>query len=446
MRKPLASIRSSVLILAVSLGCAALMPAAAPAAAGPGTRISLAGAGLSRHFRSGLEQGAVAAAVIRQPGGRLVVAGTLTSNPAGDRTPATSRVVLVRFTSSGRLDSTFGDHGKVVTDLSGSHETVTSLMRQTNGRLVVAAHAHGGMMLVRYTPGGRVDRSFGCRGVAFIHGPFLPNSVPNAVRPAAGGRILVAGSTGFQSGGAALVQLRSNGRIDTAFGQGGKVVLRPSPRASRLTGVVVDHAGRILVSGTTGVTALVARLSRLGVLDGTFGAGGLATVPDATGHGLVLDAQGRVLLAGGNLQGTQRGLMVARFDGRGAPDPGFGVEGVSRIVSVPAAGPVVLDGPGRPLVTGIASAGSTCAFLGRLSATGALDPTFRPGGTEPEPAAPCSSASQVLDVSARGPDGGRSEYVALVLQPNGEIVTVGAMGGDEVGEGGPELVLARFRG
>lgn len=430
---------------------------AAGAAAAPGDRDWLVGAGLAKHLSNGTEQGAVAGGIVRQPDGKVVVAGTLRSDPARDRTPSVTRLVLARFTSAGRLDANFGSRGIVITDVSGGNEAATALMRQSNGRLVVAGRSRGRMLLVRYLSSGRLDRSFGSGGV-LVYSPGPGSDSVNAVRARSAGRILVAGQTGTRG---ALVQYRSDGRLDPSFGVRGQQLLSLGPRTGRLSGLAVDHHGRILASGTNGETAVVVRLSGVGKVDRAYGDGGYARVSEATGHALVLDSAQRVLLAGGNLRGGTRdsagrlrdnGLMIARLSTGGSPDGGFGAAGVSRIPRSQGtlrlaadAGSLALDGSGRPLVTGVSSASATCAFLGRLTTTGELDPAFRPGGTEPEPGAPCASASQVFDVSAPGPDGGRSEYVGVAVAGSA-IFTAGAMGGDEFEGNGPELVLARFRG
>jgi uncharacterized delta-60 repeat protein len=318
-------------------------------------------------------QGAEGAAVVRQPGGQLVVAGTLVRwEPPELHRMVRAGVVLVRLTSRGRVDPTFGTGGRVITNLSGGYST--SLMRQPDGRLVVAGGARGRMVVLRYTPSGRLDRSFGHDG-AVVVSPGPGTDVATGVRPMAGGRILVVGQSGRL---AALVRLCATGRFDTAFGRGGKVVLSLGPRASRFNGVAIDRRGRILTAGTTGATAVVARFSARGALDRTFGMRGLAAVPEATGHALAVDVQGRTLLAGGNL-GPGYGLMVARFSDKGRPDPGFGRAGISRIAgrdanghaAAASANALALDRFGRLLVAG---GGGNVAFLGRLSTRGDLPP------------------------------------------------------------------------
>ena len=74
--------------------------------------------------------------------------------------------------------------------------------------------------------------------------------------------------------------------------------------------------------------AFVARLTPDGALDGTFGTNGVASVPDAGGGAVAIDAQGRVLSAGGSAGShffrshvnPNGGFLVARFTTRGRLD------------------------------------------------------------------------------------------------------------------------------
>ena len=60
-------------------------------------------------MRTNFQGPASADEVVVQPDGKIVVAGTVGSYPRGD-------FALARYTSSGRLDGSFGHGGKVVTD------------------------------------------------------------------------------------------------------------------------------------------------------------------------------------------------------------------------------------------------------------------------------------------------------------------------------------------
>ena len=76
----------------------------------------------------------VADAVLVQTNGRIVTAGY--TSAASNRTG--HDIGVVRYTSRGTLDASFGTNGKVVTDLGGPYDEAHGLALQPNGRVVVA--------------------------------------------------------------------------------------------------------------------------------------------------------------------------------------------------------------------------------------------------------------------------------------------------------------------
>ncbi len=397
--------------------------------------------------------------IVRQPGGRLVAAMTFFTPDirSGRNVGTTTTVGLIRVTASGQLDRTFGHNGEVITNVSSGNERALSLVRQADGRLVLAGTSRGRMLVVRYTASGRLDRSFGSGGTVVVS-PGPGTDKANGLAARSGGRILLAGQSGKLG---ALVQMRSDGRLDPGFGRRGQLLVNVGPAVERLTAVRVDGQGRLVVAGTEGSSAVVTRFSARGALDRSFGVRGVARVGDAGGRALALDSQGRAVLAAVNYRGRspdgagrpqRNGLVVARFTPQGKPDSGYGSAGVTRMVSFSPGGgmvgeptAIVLDSSGRSLITGNEGG---CASLARFTSTGALDTTFGPGDPtrlELPQIFPlgivCPSATQVLEPALD--EGGAAVFAGLLVQPDRRIVTVGTLGGDETG-GGPYGIVARY--
>ncbi|MEM1121161.1 MAG: T9SS type A sorting domain-containing protein [Bacteroidota bacterium] len=94
-----------------------------------------------------------------------------------------SDIALIRFTSNGQIDSTFGNQGMVLTDISGKNNPVlrssdrpTSIIRRLDGRILVCGHTHTIKSLsdyrsffLQYTADGHLDQDFGDNGL-FIMG------------------------------------------------------------------------------------------------------------------------------------------------------------------------------------------------------------------------------------------------------------------------------------
>src|SRR5439155_1219565 len=92
--------------------------------------------------------GTGASALVLQPDGKLVAAGTTTNDgSAYDFT-------LVRYNANGSLDATFGTGGKVTTPIGTGDNSVSALVLQPDGKLVAAGYATNGsnddFALVRY--------------------------------------------------------------------------------------------------------------------------------------------------------------------------------------------------------------------------------------------------------------------------------------------------------
>jgi uncharacterized delta-60 repeat protein len=81
---------------------------------------------------------------------------------------------VARFKTNGRLDTTFGNGGLVLTKPAGIFPTV-SLLVQPNGQILVAGFAEGvnrntpgGTILVRYHSNGTLDTTFGTGGIVEV--------------------------------------------------------------------------------------------------------------------------------------------------------------------------------------------------------------------------------------------------------------------------------------
>jgi uncharacterized delta-60 repeat protein len=203
-------------------------------------------------------------------------------------------------------------------------------------------------------------------------------------------------------------------------------------------------------SGGAHNTAFVARLTPRGALDRTFGINGVASVRDARGGAVAIDAQGRVLLAGGSAGSRSNptgGFLVARFTARGRLDRSYADAGVLRTRLGSGAGKVRMDRAGRALVAGYAGGvgDESCGILARTTPRGALDsifgPGYPPGATGPSPPGePCRWDSQVFQPSPYP-----GAFVAdLLLMPDGRIGTVGTRVPAYLAV--PDMAVYRYRG
>jgi uncharacterized delta-60 repeat protein len=286
-----------------------------------------------------------------QADGKILVAG-------GSFVPGGTTVsfAIVRYNSDGTLDPTF--NGGIVltdfTDTGADGARVSSIAVQSDGKIVAAGT--GGtstgaskFALARYNADGTLDSTFG-RGTGKVLTDFNFNfgltatefADVNSVTVQSDGRIVLAGSA-RDSGGHqafALARYNADGSLDPDFQGGGKIVttfpLPPSPFPfSEAKSVLIQADGKIVATGwggdeTSPTYFLLARYNPNGVLDGSFGSGGLVMsgVPgEATGA--ALEPDGKIVVAGTSLDAESRpGIGLARFNPDGSLDKTFNFGGI----------------------------------------------------------------------------------------------------------------------
>jgi uncharacterized delta-60 repeat protein len=182
------------------------------------------------------------ARVAVQADGRIVVAAEPLSGYGGDA------VVVARFTAQGTLDPAFHGGEPVFTSLGSGFGGFA--LTGAGGVVLAGPRCCGAVgravHVARFDAAGAFDGAFGRQGEVFVddvtNGPGVGALVvlPN-------GRIYVVGS-GRVKGDAFILRLRANGRVDRSYGRRGVVYVRRS--FLRVTGAAVDRAGRLLVFGS----------------------------------------------------------------------------------------------------------------------------------------------------------------------------------------------------
>lgn len=203
-----------------------------------------------------------------QSDGAIVVVGTGWDGIAGH----TDDFFVTRFTSAGKLDSTFNSSGIVSTDLLGSDQALAVAI-QSNGAIVVTGRTHQGAAydtaLVRYTPAGALDLSFNGTGkVITSAGP--GDDAATCVRIQSDGRILAGGSainTITSEINFALLRFGPNGAPDTSFGVGGKVLTAFGSGHHQAQAMTLQTDGKIILAGSTGYSSFDFGIARY--LDGS---------------------------------------------------------------------------------------------------------------------------------------------------------------------------------
>jgi uncharacterized delta-60 repeat protein len=299
-----------------------------------------------------LNQGDTLRAIARMDDGRYVGCGTFFS--AGTATD----FVVARFNSNGSLDGTFAGAGYAVTSFLQSgpggslFDQCNAVAIQPDGMVVSAGFtAESGpnhVALTRHTSSGALDTGFGSGGKVDINASASVNGNSEAralvVQP--DGKLLVAGYA-FGTGNSEflVMRLKADGTPDTSFGGSGIVRTPVGPGEDIANAMVLQPDGRIVLAGSAIVADgrrdfALARYTAVGVLDPTFGSGGLVTTPvgpsDDIANALILMPWGRLIAAGSariSTGGPGNDLALVSYNANGSVDTYFGTAG-TRMVNV----------------------------------------------------------------------------------------------------------------
>ena len=199
-----------------------------------------------------------------QADGKIVTAGFAYMNSGFD-------IALARYNSDGTLDATFGEGGRVTTDLS-RNDRASSVALQADGKIVVAGQAVGrafDFALVRYNGNGMLDATFGTDGkvltdFADLTGMAFSSEAALSLAIRLDGKMVVAGRTWVDTGyDWAVARYNSDGTLDTSFGTGGKVTTDFAGDSDEAYFVAVQPDGKTVVSGYATINnELVAALAR----------------------------------------------------------------------------------------------------------------------------------------------------------------------------------------
>lgn len=211
--------------------------------------------------------------------------------------------------AQGDLDTTFNaPHGYALYNESENanwDEQINAVVLQPDGKLVVAGMANwdnsqnAGPVVMRYTRDGRPDSSFGDGGKV-IFGDDNGWAAAVALQP--DGKIVAAG---FASGGTswdiALLRYNADGTLDSAFGDAGVVTYFAGRRNFHMA-LALDGNGKIVVAGhVRDNDILLLRYNSDGTPDTAFGVDGLVTYDGGHndyGYALDIHRSGAIFAAG----------------------------------------------------------------------------------------------------------------------------------------------------
>ena len=339
---------------------------------------------------------------------------------ADDGADALASVELHLTDKPGAVDLSFATDGRVLQSLSSGHQAGSAIVRQPDGKLVVAGVDIDNNIyhVARYTEAGALDDSFAVEGILSIAANATV-AAPELVRRSDGSFLLgtktLAGNViyaldadghwlndygdvtaaavlttatfgaykamtvapdgsayvgGYLSGNMTVAHLTAAGDLDTQF-DGDGIAIVDLGGTDGVRRIVVRPGGQIVIAGpsSTGVMRLgMAQLTTTGALDTNFSGDGKLIVD----VGQSIDMRDMELLSDGRvaLSAVMSSFSLLFVDGDGNVDIRSGNEDDSMNG--------IIESNGSIYTTGMHA--TTDATVMKFSMTGVIDPTFGLGG------------------------------------------------------------------
>ena len=321
-----------------------------------------------------------------QNDGKIVIGGTVLIG-------ATQKFGIARYNTNGTPDNSFGTNGQVVTDIDTLGDCVCVKVL-SNGKILGLGRGMHDFILVRYLSNGSKDSTFGMNGIVISDIPNIVGAV-NDMAIQNDGKIVIAGSkhNGGSNYDALVFRLNVDATMDTSFGNAGMQLLQSGAETDEIQSVKLQNDGKIILGGVTGTgndrDFLLIRLKSNGSLDSNFGNNGI----QITAIGPVYDIcrtvciqnDGKILASGYTYYNlpNARDLVIVRYNANGILDNTFGNGGISVVMtdSVDFGSTAGVLPDGKIVVGGTRKTATAFDFLLTcFNTTGQLEATFGNGG------------------------------------------------------------------
>jgi uncharacterized delta-60 repeat protein len=326
---------------------------------------------------------------------------------------------ICRYTSNGMLDTSFNKIG--YTQFSASPVTVlTSAAIQSDNKTIVGGYViptnTSQFTLARYTTTGTLDSTFG-------NGGYITTSIPGGcsiesviIQP--DGKIIAGGVGGDGTPSFTLARYNTDGSLDTTFDNGGLIQAKPG-YVSSIKALALQPDGKIIAAGfawnlSTNVFA-IARFNPNGILDETFGINGIVTTligGSCQAQTVALQEDGKIIVGGftSNDNNLHCAFALARYDTAGTLDSSFNGTGtiITQLNYSSQIHSIAIQSDGKIIAGGYDfGAVNTTFALARYLTNGILDSTFGSNGI------------------TLTPIGTNAQINSLIIQSDNKIVAAG---------------------
>jgi len=216
---------------------------------------------------------------------------------------------------------------------------------QPDGKIVILGLSYDGKnnrtLVLRLNSDGTRDNAFGTNGVFTYGGKEKGSFFGSGIALQPDGKIVVVGDSSYgKSKHVFVMRCNSDGLLDSTFGEGGVTTYKSRANESQDmgSGVALDSDAKIVVVGSThdgkNRQAMILRYNGTGTLDSSFGKGGVVTHSglsdaDLWGRSVAIQPDGKVVMVGYSNTGKKCDVLTVRYDADGSPDKTFGEGGVA---------------------------------------------------------------------------------------------------------------------
>lgn len=304
---------------------------------------------------------------------------------------------VARYLRDGTLDTSFNSTGVISHSMSSDDTSYAGIALDASGRIYQAGYSTVSSVqratVVRYTSSGSLDSTFGSGGVRShsFNGTNPENAYGIALDTSS--RIYLALNSGTTSNGQfGIARLGSDGALDTSFNGTGYRFTNVNARTEGAFALTLQSDGKPIVVGYStpalgNTDWMVVRYLTTGGIDSGFASSGIATTTfsnsSESARGIVVQGDGKIIVVGGTSVSGKQLFAVARYTSAGALDTTFGTSGrftSSLSPSNESAYAAALQTNGRIFVTGYGTTTQSVGALLRLTTAGALDTSFNSSG------------------------------------------------------------------
>ncbi|MEP6950756.1 MAG: T9SS type A sorting domain-containing protein [Ginsengibacter sp.] len=332
-----------------------------------------------------------AGSVAIQSDGKIVVAGY-----SNIYSPVNlQRMAVSRYNVNGSLDNSFGSNGKLIEDYKQGDTRFNSTAIQSDGKIVTAGLTWTGsdydFAIARYNINGRLDSTFSDDGKQITDFGAKDEAVSVVIQP--DGKIVVAGNSDAQF---AIARYNTDGSPDNTFSDDGKLLISMG-FADACQSVALQRDGKIVMAGYTFIDNnydssefAIARLNSNGTPDNTFNGNG-KQLTNFGGYNdfassVAIQTDGKIVAAGRSFLNNQDNFSIARYNTDGSPDTTFSHDGKQNNVfgqDSYFAKSLAIQKDGKIVVAGFSetTSGKSSLFaVARYKTNGELDNTFNDDG------------------------------------------------------------------